>query len=321
MSSPENIRLIEAEMQRLAQHAWDHDIMLPGIRAWLGNFTGQVLSVEEEQAYALFALSKFMYFSKRLVREMLKSLFRDHFRAPIIQALRRTQGNIRDAAQLDAMFQRELAASRFIGIGNPAESGAHLLYYFRQVNYLPKDLFVDFHGAFEPRSLGDGSVAFAARDPRVKRYIFFDDLVGSGTQAARYLSEDLTGIRSVPDPPELHFLSLFALSEGLARLNTETLFNGAATTLFELDGTYKAFEEASRHFANPPEWFDLAVLRSIVHGYGETLWPGNSMGFHNGQLMLAFSHNTPDNAPPIFWYEGRGRPWAPVFVRYDKVYS
>jgi hypothetical protein len=51
-------------------------------------------------------------------------------------------------------------------MGNPAESGTHLLYYFRQVNNINKDLFID-------QSKVDLS------DTQIKRYIYIDDMIKS----------------------------------------------------------------------------------------------------------------------------------------------
>jgi hypothetical protein len=70
----------------------------------------------------------------------------------------------------------------------------------------------------------------------------------------------------------------------------------------------------------PPEWFDLDKLKQIAHSYGSLL-SGHPLGYKDGQLLLGFAHNTPDNTPPIFWSEGHREPWSPVFIRYDKQYG
>lgn len=312
----------EAKLQRLVEHAWDQEVHWSQIEAWVNNFSGQFLSLEDEQKYGLLALSRFIYFGKRLVREMLKSLYRDHFQSPLIQRIRRNFRGTRDTSLLQNMFQQELASTRFVGVGNPAESGAHLLYYFRQVNYLEKSLFVDFASAFVPTlNPKTQTIRYEAKDPSVTRYVFFDDLVGSGQQASDYLAKNLAKVRLANPGLELRFMSLFATTAGLKRMNSEALFDGHAMSLFDLDDSYKAFHTTSRYFATPPTWFKTADLLAMSEGYGKKLQPGRALGYKNGQLLLGFSHNTPDNTLPIFWDEGRGTPWSPVFVRYDKNYG
>jgi hypothetical protein len=228
------------------------------------------------------------------------------------------------------VYKTELLGTRFIGVGNPAESGAHLLYYFRQVNRLPKKLFVDITGAFSQRIMEQRNTSSASSSVRlgyfpaeqgVSRYVFFDDLVGSGTQASSYLEKNLRKIRQTNKDINISFISLFATTKGLAKLNEPSLFDGKAMCLFELDETYKAFETTSRYFSNPPAWFDSIELRNIAEGYGKKLNSSDPLGYKDGQLLLSFTHNTPDNAPSIFWDEGYQIPWSPVFIRYDKIYG
>lgn len=312
----------ESKLRTLVNQAWDQEVRWPEIEAWISNFTGQMLDEGDEQLYGLFVLSRFMYFGRRLVREMLKSLYRDHFESPLLQRIRRNFGGTSDAALIRRMYAQELSATRFVGVGNPAESGAHLLYYFRQVNYLPKNLFVDLASAFSPNTNRQtGAIGYLPKDSRVSRYVFFDDLVGSGTQASDYLSAHLRRIRASNKNLELRFMSLFATTKGLEKMNGQSLFDGNAMCLFELDDSYKAFDVSSRYFSSPPEWFDSEKLLNMIGGYGAKLQPGSPLGYKDGQLLLGFSHNTPDNAPPIFWDEGHRVPWSPVFIRYDKNYG
>lgn len=312
----------EAKIRTLITHAWDKEVDWGQISAWLDNFNGEFLVESEERIYALFALSKFMYFGKRLIREMLRSLYRDHFESPLLQRIRRNLKDSRDIVAIRSLYKQELAATKFIGVGNPSESGTHLLYYFRQVNYLPKDLFSDIAGAFQPAvDRQTREAIIVPRNQDITRYVFFDDLVGSGTQVAMYLSKSLVDIRKAAPNIELKHLSLFSTTHGLEKMNEPSLFDGNSTCLFELDSTYKAFEADSRYFSRPPGWFSLSDMRSIVEGYGARLRPGMALGYKDGQVLLGFTHNTPDNSPPIFWDEGYRVTWKPVFLRYDKKYG
>jgi hypothetical protein len=311
----------EAKLRTLVNHAWDKEVTWEEIEGWLSNFNGSFSDGDEEQLYGLFALSRFMYFGKRLMREMLKSLYRDHFASPLRQRIRRNFGGTLDVSLINKSYEQELGSTRFIGVGNPSESGAHLLYYFRQVNYLSKSLFVDLAEAFIPSTDRDtGRLIMRSRDMKVSRIVFFDDIVGSGTQISQYLGGYLQSIRESNPGIEVRFMSLFATDHGLEKLNDPKLFDGQAMCLFELDETYKAFHDSSRYFSNPPDWFDKDRMRDITSWYGAKLWPAHPFGYKNGQLLIGFSHNTPDNVPPIFWYEGKAAQWSPAFIRYHKQY-
>lgn len=316
-----DIKEYEATIRRLVLHAWDNEVSWPEISSWMANFTGRYSDAEQERIYCLFALTRFMYFGKRLVREMLRSLYRDHFEAPLMQRIRRNYNNTRDSNLLRSKYEEELRATRFIGVGNPAESGTHLLYYFRQVNHLPKDLFTDIPSAFTPVFDRKSNVVHYEPRQQATRYVFFDDIVGSGTQVTGYLGPHIQRIRAAKTSPELRFMSLFATTTGLEKVSDPSFFGRGAMSLFELDESYKAFEQTSRYFNKSPVGFDLATMRGIAETYGQQLWPGAPLGYKDGQLFLAFSHNTPDNAPPIFWDDGSHFPWSPVFVRYGKIYG
>lgn len=311
---------LDEVIQTLARHAWDGEVQWPQVLQWLNNFQGEVVNKEEEQLYALYALTRFMYFGRRLVREMLRSLYRDHFEAPLKQKIRKANKNTKDFGLIQRLYNEELSATRFLGIGNPAESGAHLLYYFRQINQLPKDLFADISTAFEPQVRNGHTVGYAPRNKKISRYVFFDDLVGSGTQADQYLGAYMSSIKAECNGAEISYMCLFGTKTGMDKVNEPRLFDGKAMCLFFLDDSYKAFENQSRHFKDAPDWFDLATMKRIALHYGKKLWADHPLGYKSGQLFLSFSHNTPDNAPPIFWDEGVYSPWAPVFLRYGKIY-
>lgn len=311
---------LENKIQILGRHAWDGEVHWPQIAQWLDNFQGEVVDKEDEQLHALYALSRFMYFGRRLVREMLRSLYRDHFEAPLKQKIRKANGNTKDFDLIHQLYCAELSATRFLGIGNPAESGAHLLYYFRQINHLPKDLFADISTVFQPQVRDGHTVGYVPRNPNITRYVFFDDLVGSGTQADEYLGHCLPSIKAECPTAEIAYMCLFGTKAGMEKVNEHALFDGNAMCLFFLDESYKAFENQSRHFKGAPSWFDLAKMRRIATHYGTKLWEACPLGYKSGQLFLSFSHNTPDNAPPIFWDEGINSPWTPVFLRYGKIY-
>src|ERR1700761_2280849 len=108
----------ERKIRTLVKHAWDQEIDWAQVSAWLDNFEGEFLQRPDERVYGLFALSKFMYFGRRLIREMLRSLYRDHFESPLLQRIRRNIKGSRDMNLIRAIYIQELEATRFIGVGN-----------------------------------------------------------------------------------------------------------------------------------------------------------------------------------------------------------
>lgn len=53
--------------------------------------------------------------------------------------------------------------------------------------------------------------------------------------------------------------------------------------------------------------------------YGARLWPAFPLGYRDGQLMIGFHHNTPDNTLPVLWFDRPNPPWTPMFRRYHKM--
>ncbi|MBU0768979.1 MAG: hypothetical protein KJ687_07805, partial [Proteobacteria bacterium] len=265
-------------------------------------------------------LSQMMYFGGREIRVLLRALYTSLVLIPIIQYIRERHHGSRD----EALIQREvydcLSKTRFLGVGNPSESGVHLLYYFRQENGLPKNLFLDTANIFT-RTTVDGKAEVVLRDNSVERYIFLDDLCGSGETAVKYSEDLLPRILSIGGEVELHYYAIFATSAGLKRVKEKSLFAERCGTEFELDETYKCLSDGSRYLTVMPKSIDKQILFKLNLYYGNLVCPGNATGFEDGQLLLAFNHNTPDNTLPIIWRDqenGSPVPWESALKRYPK---
>jgi hypothetical protein len=310
-----------AKLKVLNERLWDQRAPRPVIDDWLENFAEDSESSPSERLHALFLLSQFVYFSDLAVRELLRSLFRDHFRYPIVAELRRTNGDTTDGAFLREAFAAELRATRFLGIGNPAESGTHLLYYFRQENGLSKDQFVAVPELFD-RSLADPNVQLA--NPDIQRLVFIDDFCGSGSQAVIYSRNILRVLRDIAarsgQPLHMSYLVLAGRADGLQTVRASTDFD-AVEAVFELDSSYRSLSPGSRHFENVPPGVTREDARDIALHYGKTLWAAHPLGYKDGELLIGFHHNIPDNTLPIIWFDEPSPPWKPVFPRYHKVYG
>jgi len=313
---------LKRKVQTLSENAWEHKANWPEVQKWLDNFNGEFSSKDEEQLHALYLLTQSMYFGQELIREMLRAVYAQLYRYPAIRHIRKHNNDTLDPELIEREFTKELNATRFLGVGNPSESGTHILYYFRQVNELKKELFVNGAEMLSISRDANNVVSIKQRDSSVKRYVFIDDLLGSGTQIRNYLAEILEEIRQCNPDIETHYFSLFATSHGLEEARRPDLFGTNVECVFELDDSFKCFSDKSRCFASTMDIVKKDVARNVAEGYGNKLCPDHPLGYKDGQLLLALSHNTPDNSLPILWFDFPKRlPWAPIFRRFDKNYS
>jgi hypothetical protein len=307
-----------AKIKVLNERLWEDRVPRPVIDLWLDNFAPET-GDPSERVHALFLLSQFIYFGDREVRALLRALFRDKYRYPIIEEVRRSNGDTIDASVIDAAFQQELMKTMFLGIGNPAESGTHLLYYFRQVNRLGKERFANIADLFDD-SIASATVGLL--DPGLTRFVFIDDFCGSAEQATRYSTTTLSVLRDVAKRASVKFtisyLVLVATEEGLQLVRDNTDFD-VAEAVFELDDSYRSVSPNSKHFANAPPDITIGFARQVAENYGRGLWPQHPLGWRDGQLLLGFHHNIPDNALPIIWYDEHQSGWTPVLPRYPKL--
>jgi hypothetical protein len=301
------------KIKLLNDAVWESKAHEPAVKDWLGNFSKDPA---DERLHALYVLSNFMYFGSALMRELMKVLYRDLFKYPIVAQIRKDNGDARDCHFIEARFQEELAATYFLGVGNPSESGCHLLYYFRQENGLPKTRFIHAHQIFL-RDRSSGTTAL--RNAAAKRYVFIDDLCGSGKQGVMYSRDIVDQVKDLDSSVQLHYYVLFATSNGMSRLRNDTHFD-RVECVFELDESFRCFSPSSRYFANPVDGISRDRAEEICRSYGDRLVPSHPLGYDDCQLLLGFHHNTPDNTLPIIWCDGNTEPWRPIFRRYPKVY-
>lgn len=319
MPVPSTFDYLKKRITILNERSWEGRINQNIIDDWLGNFDGKSgLSVDVEQLHALYLLAQFMYFGNREIRVLLRSIYNDLFLAPLVQEVRSKTGYTRDTAVLERGVINELKKTRFLGVGNPSESGAHLLYYFRQENKLSKGFFLDTAQILKRDPLHGGR---DLRYPAVERYVFVDDVCGSGETAIRYSTDFLTEIIAINPNIKAYYFCLFSTAEGMQRVRDHSIFKENCGAIFELDKTYSCLEDESRYFKTCPQDISRDHARKVAASYGALLWPSHPLGYENSQMLLGFPHNTPDNTLPMIWMEkenGAGIQWVPAFRRYPK---
>jgi hypothetical protein len=306
------------DIQVLNRAVWRSSVDARVIDEWLKGFGQDGLPGSKGRLHGLYLLSRFLYYGDAEIRALLRALFRDHFRYPIIAAIRELAGHTRDEGFLNTAFALALDRTRFLGIGNPSESGTHLLYFYRQENMLKRDLFVNWHDVFDLSQPTD-----TLSNPSITRYVFIDDFCGSGHQAEEYAAIQIPKMRNAAKQAGLsiriEYHVLVALQTGLASVRGTNAFDDVRAVV-ELDETFRAFGTTSRYFENAPNGIDRQYAESLATLLGLRLVPDDPLGYDDGQLLLGFVHNTPDNTLPIFWHPGQKQsPWSPVFRRYPKL--
>ena len=255
-----------------------------------------------------------MYFSSEEIKELLKSTYRDLFKYPIVKSIRKTNKDTSDRVLIQDEFEKELKCTRFLGVGNPSESGAHLLYYFRQENFLSKKLFLNAHEIFDLKD----SDKLNLSDPSITKYVFIDDFCGGGTQAKDYLSNVIARIKSISPETEIHYYVLFGNESGLKHVKDNTLVD-RCDAVFKLDETYKCFGDRSRYIPENLNELDWGFAETMSKKYGDILYPDHPLGHGGCQFLIGFFHNTPNNTLPVIWKHSDD--WQPIFKRYDKIYG
>jgi hypothetical protein len=309
---------LEEELLRkllvLNETAWENRVKRPLIIRWLENFNKVDLGLQESQRiHALFLLSQFVYFGSMEMRELLKAMYRDLYKYPIVERIRKENHDTTDCAFIEQKYQEELLKTRFLGIGNPSESGCHLLYYFRQENGLSKRLFIHGHEIFKRAPKG----AIKLRSPDVVHYVFIDDLRGSGDQGKQYSDEIVSEVKNLRNDVRMSYLVLFATAPGKREL-VKTKFDDVRSVV-ELDESFRVFGHSSRYFKAAPEEIDKTFAKTLCGEYGRLLCSRHPFGYRKSQLLLGFHHNTPDNTLPIMWCdEPETGSWTPIFRRYPK---
>ncbi|MDO3427167.1 hypothetical protein QWT87_20005 [Chryseobacterium sp. APV1] len=292
---------------------WDRKVSIKKINPWLDNFK------DEEKLDFLFLLTQFIYLSKFQIRNMLVSIYRDFIKYSIVEDFRMKNSHTLDAALIKENIRTSLLKTRFIPIGNPSESSSNLLYEFRTVNTLSTKLFIE-------------ESKIETLDNSIENFIFIDDICGSGSQVEEYTKNAVSIIKNKFPSAKIHYYTLVASEKGIDHVNKLNWFTHIDTVM-KLDESYRCFSDKSRFFKNNTS-IDPDKLKLICEKYGTKLIESmleragkptkyatyHKLGFNDGQLLIGFDHNTPDNTLPIFWYDENITPWSSIFPRKHKVY-
>ncbi|MBE9128316.1 hypothetical protein IQ258_19640 [Coleofasciculus sp. LEGE 07081] len=297
----------------LNKSLWENRVLQPRIDKWLSGFTAGVLSdTTREQDLALYLLSRLLYFGSREIRQMLNTSYHANVKRQLIENIKSNFNVSAYSNMIEQEYNTQLMRVRFLGVGNPSESGTHLLYYYRQENRLPKELFIHADQIFDRST---GKLEFA--DESVDWYIFLDDFCGSGEQVGRRLSKLSKEIKELDGKKRVSYHMLVATSRGLSEISTVPDIDDHSVVL-ELDDTFRILDPQSRYLTNFSQQ-DKTDIQNVCAKYGTLLFASHPLGYRDCQLLLSFHHNTPDNSLPILWAPPSSIDWHPVLDRYPKL--
>lgn len=272
--------------------AWQKEISEDKIDEWLKNFDGSYFEDEEnEKKLALWLLAHFSYYTMEDVRILCKKLYDQY----IHEKLCSYQG-----IDLSKDINDIISNTLFVGLGNDSESGNNILYYFRQENHLCKQNFeIDTNKTYE-------------------NLVYVDDVTISGEQALEYIQSRKIKANNT-------YVAVMIATEDAIKNLKESRKKIKPIATMVLDQRDKAFSDAAYVFSEKRIKEIRKTAQEFCELYGKKAVKGCGymasypLGFDDGQYMISFEYNTPDNTLPIFWGTGSG--WIPLFKRYPKIYQ
>lgn len=327
-SHQSHIIYLRDKIECLNNVLWEKRLSGEKIDEWLANFKD-----ENEKNSALYLLSRFIFFNERCINMLVKSLYRDLYRYPIVASIRKNNSNTLDDGLIESEYDKVLNQTLFACVGNSSESSAHLQYQLRKQGRVAKHLFEYY--VYDPLTKS----RYINRN--ILRCVFVDDFCGTGRQVSedKKVVEVIDEVKSVFPSAKISYYTLVATFDGLDHARKSCVFDEVESVI-EMDDSFKCFSDISRLFgADSP--FDKINVEKICREYGEELMKHfythvenlttnptafnkyvnkNALGFLDCQLLVGFHHNTPDNTLPIIWYAEDSKLWTPIFPRDNKIY-
>ncbi len=311
---------LHTKIKCLNETLWDGKGSYKKVTAWLNNFE------EDEKIHALYLLSQCIYFNDFQIKQLLISIYRDFFKYPHIASIRRSNGNTLDEIIIKREYDKIINNTRFVCVGNPSESSARLMGDFRKENNLPKPLFIsEFQISSCPKE--------------VENFVFLDDICGSGNQMVKYTKDVIPLIKSSFPKAKTYYFLLLGTTDGKDFIRKNTNID-VVDSVLELDNSFKAFHLDSRASKSIPSEIDINKIKVFTGKNGKRLMSSifqridplidhwdlhylcerDKFGYMDGQYLIAFSHNTPDNTLPVLWYNEDIVTWNSIFKRANKIY-
>ena len=191
--------------------------------------------------------------------------------------------------------------TRYLGLGMPAESGSLVAYYYRGANEIPLGQFL------EPKQIVDKTYLLRQH---IKTIVLLDDFIGSGNQAIEFWQDLSASLGAAADSFKFFYSAFIGYREGQQLIESQTKLT--VNLVRQLDDQDKAFGFGSPLIVE----YAREAAKDVFRQYGQRLFPKHPLGYRDGQALIVFDHNTPNNSLPVLWSEEDG--WFPLFKRYIK---
>ena len=240
-------------------------------------------------------------------------------------------------ALLRPAFKNKAQQAIFIGVGeHQGKSGPHLVLY---VKHAYKRVFpearkdeVKFRFPTElPESISNnGATPF-----HVDCVVFVDDFFGSGTTTCKFLAKFRRNEREVYRwiwRQDKFFLAISGFDNGQNEIvkrfpelkdrfivhrllrNSDRAFS-PKNSIFGSEDERKRAEKTCRAIGE-----EILLERARQENLTDRERKDMALGWDNGQALIRFQHNIPNNTLPIIWeYKGqyKGKRWMPLYERHD----
>ncbi len=279
---------------------WNNVLEPETIFKWLKNFNGEN---EKEYLYALKIANEIYYCDKKGIEQLWGYVVNNRMREYIHE---KKFAECKTNEFIKNYIEYVNKSCVFVGYGEAGKSGNAMIYSLR--NAIENS---DFNFLTLDELYRENLETFSY-------VVLVDDFIGTGNQATKNWEKkreidgekiSLEDIKKKYKNIEFLYIALIATREGKKKIEKNTsikVFWGDV-----IDETYKCFSEVSRIFTDSEE---REEAKEIIERKGKLLYE-HPLGYENGQLTIAFEHNTPNNSLPVIWKKIRNGGWFPLFER------
>jgi hypothetical protein len=272
---------------------WD-GLQKPRLRSWIGMFNGS-----EERYFAAMLLNALIYRSQAQTAALALQLFQRRI-PQLIDVLGLVMGKHPTLLEILSNPERD-PNIRIVPIlkesDPPTKSGPLVCRLLKRL------LGLSDHWMIWPTQVNTNE------HRHVSVFIFVDDFLGSGSQAASFFNQ-----LKPQEPIHWIYAPFMACKSGIARLRNRSPHVSITAAEF-LDDKHQLFHEASEYFSdglNTPE-SAMSFYKQILQTRGIEPTHPYAFGYKKLQMAVSFSHATPNASLPLFWMHRQ--PLRPLFDR------
>lgn len=279
------------------------------ILQWLNNFSN-----DEELYFALILANKIDYLTKDKIQYLWKLLLKNRAKLCISEKFFSDKSS-REIEDLFPLFLKNNCI--FMGFGTAGDSAQPMLYSFVKAQTDPNieqwhkyDLahFLSCYGQLKQEQWFKS----------IKVIFLIDDFIGGGNQALKFWRNkwgskfSLENLQKENSKIIIFYLALAGTKEG--RLKIETTVPIRVILGQELDEKFRCFSSESTIYDDS---YERSKAKTVMEAKGRLLYD-HPLGFNDGQLAIAFDHNTPNNSLPVIWKRKDDGNWFPLFERFGE---